>query len=406
MTYTVQKIFVNPNHALYKTLDNYAFLSKNLYNSTLYRHRQDYKNGKKKISWMKLVGEFASSNQPDYRAIPAKVAQNVIKGVDDEYNTFFGSLKAGLKAKIPRYKHKTEGRYKLTFDYQCLSDKFLKKGFIKLPVPKSFTQELKFKIPKNIIGKEIKQVTVTKFNDGYMINIICKDENVIKLKFGNNVAAIDLGLSNLVACVSNNKMKPFLISGRVINSINHYWNKKVSTLRSKLDTLKDEGEKDAIKKKISKLNRKRNFKINDYLHKLSTKLINHLDSNQIDSLIVGYNQGWKQDINLGKKNNQKFCGVPFYKFLNMLKYKCANKRITLKTQEESYTSKCSFLDNEEVCKHDSYLGKRVKRGLFKSSKGIEINADINGAYNILVKAIGQFNYNSIQVCGLPSTLKV
>lgn len=107
MTYTVQKIFVNPNHALYKTLDNYAFLSKNLYNSTLYRHRQDYKNDKKKISWMKLVGEFASSNQPDYRAMPAKVAQNVIKGVDDEYNTFFGSLKAGLKAKIPRYKHKT-----------------------------------------------------------------------------------------------------------------------------------------------------------------------------------------------------------------------------------------------------------------------------------------------------------
>lgn len=265
---------------------------------------------------------------------------------------------------------------------------------------------MKFKIPKNIIGKEIKQVTVTKFNDGYMINIICKDENVIKLKFGNNVAAIDLGLSNLVACVSNSEMKPFLISGRVINSINHYWNKKVSNLRSKLDTSKDEGEKDAIKKKISKLNRKRNFKINDYLHKLSTKLINHLDSNQIDSLIVGYNQGWKQDINLGKKNNQKFCNLPFYKFLNMLKYKCVNKRITLKTQEESYTSKCSFLDNEEVCKHDSYLGKRVKRGLFKSSKDIEINADINGAYNILVKAIGQFNYNSIQVCGLPSTLKV
>lgn len=100
---------------------------------------------------------------------------------------------------------------------------------------------MKFKIPKNIIGKEIKQVTVTKFNDGYMINIICKDENVIKLKFGNNVAAIDLGLNNLVACVSNSEMKPFLISGRVINSINHYWNKKVSNLRSKLDTSKDEG---------------------------------------------------------------------------------------------------------------------------------------------------------------------
>ena len=98
--------------------------------------------------------------------------------------------------------------------------------------------------------------------------------------------------------------------------------------------------------------------------------------------------------------------MPFYKFLQMVIYKCADKGITVKIQEESYTSKCSFLDNEEVCKHDSYLGKRVKRGLFRSSKGVEINADINGAYNILVKAIGQFNYNPIQVCGLPSTLKM
>lgn len=90
----------------------------------------------------------------------------------------------------------------------------------------------------------------------------------------------------------------------------------------------------------------------------------------------------------------------------MLKYKCEAKGITVKIQEESYTSKCSFLDDEEVCKHVFYLGKRVKRGLFISSKGIEINADINGAYNILVKAIGKFNYSPIQACGLPSTLKV
>nr|DAW04127.1 MAG TPA: putative transposase [Caudoviricetes sp.] len=194
MTYKVQKIFVNPRHALFKALDNYAFLAKNLYNSTLYRHRQDYKAKKKKISWMKLVGEFASNNK--------------------------------------------------------------------------------------------------------------------------------------------------------------------------------------------------------------------LDSNQINSLVIGYNQGWKQDINLGKKVNQKFELMPFYKFLDMLKYKCITKGITVKIQEESYTSKCSFLDNEEVCKHVSYLGKRVKRGLFRSSTGAEINADINGAYNILVKAIGKFNYRPIQVCGLPSTLRV
>jgi IS605 OrfB family transposase len=143
-------------------------------------------------------------------------------------------------------------------------------------------------------------------------------------------------------------------------------------------------------------------------HALFKALDNYafLAKNMYNSLIIGYNQGWKQDINLGKKTNQKFCNLPFYKFLNMLKYKCADRGIMVKTQEEYYTSKCSFLDGEEVCKHDSYLGKRVKRGLFRSSKGVEINADINGAYNILVKAIGKFNYRPIQVCGLPSTLKV
>nr|DAR16537.1 MAG TPA: endonuclease [Caudoviricetes sp.] len=406
MSNTAQKIFVNPRHACYKALDYYAFLSKNLYNSTLYRHRQDYQEGKKKVRWNILVNEFRFTNQPDFRALPSSMSALVVKAVDSEYNSFFGKLKTGLKAKLPRYKHKTEGRYKLIFNERLISKKYLKHGYLKLSTPESIKQELKFKLPKTVDYKTIKEVTVTKFNDGYMINIICKIETSIKVKAGSDTAAIDLGLNNLVACVSNNDMKPFLISGGAIKSINAYWNKKASKLKSKLDVSKDEGEKTAIKAKIDKLNRRRNFKINDYLHKTSALLVNHLDSNQINSLVIGYNQGWKQDINLGKKNNQNFYGLPFYKFINMLKYKCEAKGITIKTQEESYTSKCSYLDNEDICKHDSYLGKRVKRGLFRSSKGVEINADINGAYNILVKAIGKFNYSPIQACGLPSTLRV
>ena len=311
-----------------------------------------------------------------------------------------------MNAKLPSYKHKTKGRYKLIFNERLISESYLKKGYLKLSKPDSIKEELKFKLSKNIDYTTIKEVTVTKFNDGYTINITCKAEDEVATKQGNNFAAIDLGLSNLVACVSNNEMKPFLISGKPVNSFNHEWNKKVAKLNSKLDTSKDEGEKKAVKDKINFLNRRRNFKVNDYLHKASTLLVNHLDSNQINSLIVGYNQGWKQDINLGKKANQKFGLMPFYKFLQMVTYKCEVRGIAVKVQEESYTSKCSFLDNEEVCKHDSYFGKRVKRGLFRSAKGVEINADINGAYNILVKAIGQFNYNPIQVCGLPSTLRV
>ena len=243
MAYKVQKIFVNPRHALFKALDNYAFLTKNLYNSTLYRHNQDYDAGKKKASAYDLSKEFAATNQRDYRALPAKVAQIVIQSADAEYKSFFGKLKAGLEARRPRYKHPTKGRYKITFDYQCLFNKALKRGIIQLPVPKSFTQELKFKIPKNIIDKKIKQVTITKFNDGYNVIICYEDETAAKTKEDSNVAAIDLGLNNLVACASNNNMKPFLISGKPINSFNHEWNKNVAKLKSKLDTSKDKGEK-------------------------------------------------------------------------------------------------------------------------------------------------------------------
>lgn len=204
MSYIVQKIFVNPSHACYKALDYYAFLSKNLYNSTLYRHRQDYQEGKK-IKWNALVNEFREINQPDFRALPSNMAALVVKAVDEEYKSFFRLLKTGLKTKLPRYKHKTEGRYKLIFNERLISKKELKRGYLKLSTPSTITQELKFKLPKTVDSETIKEVTVTKFNDGYMINIIYKIETNIKTKSGSTTAAIDLGLNNLVACVSNNE---------------------------------------------------------------------------------------------------------------------------------------------------------------------------------------------------------
>lgn len=164
MSYKVQKIFVNPRHACYKALDYYAFLSKNLYNSTLYRHRQDYQEGKKKVRWNILVNEFRATNQPDFRALPSSMAALVVKAVDSEYNSFFGKLKAGLKAKLPRYKHKSEGRYKLIFNERLISKKEIKRGYLKLSTPTAITQELKFKLPKTVDYKTIKQVIVIKFN--------------------------------------------------------------------------------------------------------------------------------------------------------------------------------------------------------------------------------------------------
>ena len=215
----------------------------------------------------------------------------------------------------------------------------------------------------------------------------------------NRYAAIDLGLNNL-ATISSNVTKPFIVNGKPLKSINQYYNKTKSNLQSKLKN------NEKSNKRISSLNLKRNNKINDYLHKSSTFIVNYLVSNNISTLIVGHNKEWKQNIKIGKKNNQNFVSIPHSRFKELLKYKCELEGIKYIETEESYTSKCSFLDNEEICKHTSYKGKRIKRGLFKSNDGTLINSDVNGSLNILKKVVGNFNYDPIKVCSTPSVYTV
>ena len=213
------------------------------------------------------------------------------------------------------------------------------------------------------------------------------------MKLNNDrYCSIDLGINNL-ATVSSNVIKPFIINGKPIKSINQFYNKKLAYYKSKLKNRK-------TSKKINRLTNKRENKIKDYLHKSSRYIVNHLVSNNINTLVIGYNKGWKQDINIGKVNNQKFVNVPFLTFITMLEYKCKIEGINVIINEESYTSKCSFLDDEEICKHDNYLGRRIKRGLFKTSNGIFMNADLNGSLNILKKVVGKFSY-PIEVCSMP-----
>ena len=143
--------------------------------------------------------------------------------------------------------------------------------------------------------------------------------------------------------------------------------------------------------------------LNDYLHKASRYIVNQLVSNNINTLVIGYNKGWKQDANIGKVNNQKFVQIPHLKFVEMLEYKCKLVGITVIRQQEAYTSKCSFMDNEQIKKHKEYVGKRVKRGLFKTRNGKLINADVNGSLNILKNAVGEFQY-PIEVCSTPCVI--
>lgn len=378
----VEKHIIKQSDGRYKELDNLMFLSKNLYNAALYNVRQFYFENKKYLGYYDLQKTFQTNKNVDYYALPCKVSQQTLKMVDQNFKSFFGSLrlKNNKKVRIPKYLDKN-GRYNLIYTNQAISLK--RKGYVKLSLTNCYVKTNK---------ENIQQVRVFKKNNIITIEVVyLYNEKELKLN-NDRYCSIDLGINNL-ATVSSNVIKPFIINGKPIKSINQFYNKKLSYYKSKLKNRK-------TSKKINKLTNKRENKIKDYLHKSSRYIVNHLVSNNINTLVIGYNKGWKQDINIGKVNNQKFVNVPFFTFITMLEYKCKIEGINVIINEESYTSKCSFLDDEEICKHDNYLGRRIKRGLFKTSNGIFINADLNGSLNILKKVVGKFSY-PIEVCSMP-----
>ena len=227
-------------------------------------------------------------------------------------------------------------------------------------------------------------------------------------KLNNNVLAIDIGVNNIASFVTTDGDK-CLINGRQLKYINHNYNKAVADAKSKLKITHNQNSS----KYISQIINKRNNRINDYLHKITTYIVNHAVSKDIGTIVVGYNKEWKQDTNLGKVNNQNFVNIPFYRLINLLEYKCRLKGIKFQTITESYTSKCSFVDDEEIKKHTTYSGKRINRELFRTKNGLIINADINGAYNILKKYMQknatwneQLAQTLVQVCSVPSVRKV
>lgn len=385
--YLTEKHIVNYKHSFYKECDELCFNSKNIYNQALFNVRQYFFLNKKYLNYE--TNYHIVKEQECYSLLPTKVACQTIKMVDKNFKSFFSLLKnKTIKNKIPKYLHKEKGRYLTIFPKQALSIKeFKKNGLLHLS---------KTNIKINTKVKDfslIKEVRISPKNNHYCIEIVYEKKRKEKLN-NNLIASVDLGLNNLCALTFNNGSQPLLINGKPLKSINQYYNKQRSKLQSKL--------KNNVKtsKKIQKLTFKRNNKINDYLHKCSHLLVNQLVSKNISTLIIGKNTGMKQDINMGRTNNQNFVQAPLFRFADMLKYKCELEGITFLFQEESYTSKCSFFDNESIEKHDNYVGKRIKRGLFRTGKGMLVNADINGSYNIMKKAIPNAFANGIEVVGV------
>ena len=372
-----QQIIITQKHKYYAGLDYLCLLAKNLYNVALYNIRQQYFKDKTYLNYNSL-DKLLFSNI-DYKAIPYRQsAQQILRSADKLYRSFFKGIKSdknkGKKVRLPKYKDKERGRYVLVYTNQCFKHK---NNIIKLKGIDGTWYE--FYTDK----ENLQQVRLIPKGNHIVVEIIYNVEYELK-EDNKRYASIDLGLNN-IAALSSNVCNSILYNGRPLKSINRYYNKHKAELQSKL------GSNKYTSKRINRLTFRRNNKIKDYMHKLSSVIIQYMEANTLNTLIVGKNDGWKTNIDMSRVNNQNFVSIPYNMLISMLEYKCKLAGIKMICVKEAYTSKCSFLDEETIQKHDTYKGKRIKRGLFVSNRGVKINADINGSLNIMVVGLKQLN---------------
>lgn len=378
---------INKGNSLYDTFDDLCFKAKNLYNAALYKFRQSYfDNTTKTLGWMEINTLFSQSRQEDFISLQSKVANGVIKMLGANISSFWKLLKLkkegkyNKKVKLPKYLHKTEGRFVLDFRSGTISKKRGEKGEIVL-CPKSYN----IKIPTKIKGK-IKCVRVVPRRNYYKVEVIYEFKEALPKNEGC-IAGIDPGSKNLLAIAFSDKEKrPLIISGKKIKSINCYFNKLIRETQSKLRP------KTYKSSRLDRLWTKRENKLSYEMHVISNFVTNLFDESGCCKVVIGDNKEQKHEIRLGRKNNRKFVQIPHQKLFRMVEYKCKKKGIEVIMREESYTSKASFIDDDFIPKFNpknkkeyEFSGKRLKRGIYKTSNGKKINADINGAYNIMAK---------------------
>lgn len=376
----VRQIIYKRNDPKYNEMDELCFKSKNLYNATLYAVRQSFIKSGEYLNYNKINKIFTEENNVDYRALPAKVAKHTQMLVDFVMKSFFALVKKkkkgeyDKKARLPKYLDKAKGRMTVHYERGALSFK-KKKGYIHLS-----KTEIYVKVPEHLNENDIKFVRIVPGNERFTVEIGFEREPESQI-MAENYASIDLGVNNLVTMVDTVTKRPIIINGRPLKSINQWYNKKIAEMRTEAERLHGK----YWSRKMSGVTNRRNNKIKDYMHKASAYIVNHLVSNRIGTLIIGEIKEWKQDTNMYKVNNQNFVCIPFEMLKSMLEYKCMLAGIEVVRQDEAYTSKCSFLEDEEIRKHEKYMGTRSKRGCYKTSSGRKVNADVNSACNIMKK---------------------
>ncbi len=388
------------------TLSNLCHLSKNLYNEANYLIRQEFFANGKWIQYRELDKLLQSSD--NYKQLPSQSAQYTVQILDKNWKSFFASVKEYTKhpdkflgkPKLPNYKPK-DGEFLLKLNNRTK----IKDGIIQLP--KKFGNiQIKTRLPDNI---NLREMRIIPKGIGYICEIIYKkrisEENIINRRWyakNNNILGIDYGVDNIITMVNNIGEQPIIIKGSIIKSLNQWYNKRKAELQSIYDRQKIKSGNS-----LTTLTSNRNNKIKDQMHRITRYVIDYCVEHNISTIVIGHNDRWKQEVNIGKRNNQNFVTIPYNISTNQIKYK--GEEVGIKTIEvnESHTSKCSFLDNEPICHQKTYLGKRIKRGLFISSKGLLINADVQGALNSIKKAFPKAFADGIVVHGLiPKRLSI
>ena len=376
----------------FRNLKYLSHIAKNLTNEAIYNIRQYYFNKKKYLSYNENYKIL--KNSENYKKLNSNMAQQILKEVDGSFKSFFGLLKLvkngqydNKKIKLPKYLAK-DGFTTLVIGFVRLKDDMLI-----IPYSNSFRKthkEIAIKLPPVLKGKKIKEIRIIpKQHSRYFeIQYTYEVEEVQRELNKENGLGIDLGIDNLCTCVTNNGAS-FLIDGRKLKSINRYYNK----INAKLQSIKDKQKIERTTLRQKRIARKRNNRIEDYLSKVARIIINYCLNNDIGKLVLGYNEDFQRNSNIGSINNQNFVNIPYGKLRDKLIYLCKLYGIEFKLQEESYTSKASFFDGDEIPIYDKenpqeyiFSGKRIKRGLYQTSVGKLINADCNGALNILRKS--------------------
>lgn len=378
----------------YQMLREMCHLSKNVYNESLYNIRQHYFS---EGSYLRYEANYPlMKTSENYKRLGANVAQQTMRNADYSFKSFFGLLKLAKSGKyeswrirLPHYLPK-DGLFKL-----CLTQAQIKDGKFRVPVSpelrKGYPEKVMIGIPEYIRDKKIHQIHIVPKHNGKFFEVVYMfdDKEPEQVKLDNSkFLGIDLGVNNLATCVTN-EGKSFIIDGRKLKSCNQWYNKELSSLSS----IKDKQRIKGFTNQQYLITRRRNNRVQNYIYCAAKRIIQYCLGNCIGNLVIGYNDGFQENPNLGKVNNQNFVMIPLGKLKSRLEYLCKQYGINFVLQEESYTSKASFFDNDEMPKWNpqnpkqgNFSGKRVYRGLYQTSTGYKFNADVNGALNILRKS--------------------